>query len=462
MNIIIVGAGGVGYALADNLNSEGHQITLIDPNADRINSALEKIDVQGVAGNGVNHEILEEAGIASTDLLIAVTDQDEVNMLCCLMAKKLSGCQTIARVRNPVYFREINLIKDELGLSMAINPESATASEIFDLIQIPGAMTVESFAKGRVNLIEIIIPEGSPADNIKVMDFPGKISKGTLICILERKDTRQVEIPRGDTVLHAGDRIYIITPPQEMSSLFKKLGFQIKPSRNIMIIGGGRTGYYLAKLLLASGNRVKIIEKNRAVCEGLSADLSGAEIICGDAIDRQLLLEEGITGEDVFVPLTDMDEENILLSLYARKISRVRAITKVSTFGFTEVTEELPVGSIINPKEITAYSILRYVRAMSNSSDSSDIESLYYLAGRKVEALEFHIKAESAVTDKHLSELRPRMIPNTLICCIYRNGRVIIPRGSDELRRGDTVILVTTARKLQSINDILKYGGGKT
>ncbi len=456
MNIIIVGAGGVGYSLADNLNAEGHQITLIDTNAERLNSALEKIDVQGIAGNGVSHEILTEAGVASAHLLIAVTDQDEVNMLCCLMAKKLSGCQTIARVRNPVYYRQINLIKDELGLSMAINPESATAGEIFDLIQIPGAQTHESFAKGRVNMIEIIIPEGSPADNIKVMDFPGKISRGTLICILERGRTREVEIPRGDTVLKAGDRIYIITPPREMATLFKRLGFQTRPTRNVMIIGGGRTGYYLADMLLGAGSRVKIIEKNRAVCEGLSAQLPGAEIICGDAIDRQLLLEEGIAGEDVFVPLTDMDEENILLALYAKKISKVRAITKVSTFGFTEVTEELPVGSIINPKEITAYSILRYVRAMSNSSDSSNIESLYYLANRRVEALEFHIKADSAVTNIPLSELRPRMIPDLLICCIYRGGQLIIPRGNDEIRQGDTVVLVTTARKLQSINDILK------
>ena len=201
---------------------------------------------------------------------------------------------------------------------------------------------------------------------------------------------------------------------------------------------------------------MKIIEKNRAVCEGLSAQLPGAEVICGDAVDRQLLLEEGIAGEDVFVPLTDMDEENILLALYAKKISGVRAITKVSTFGFTEVTEELPVGSIINPKEITAYSILRYVRAMSNSSDSSNIESLYYLAGRKAEALEFRIKAESAVTGKPLSELRPRMIPDLLICCIYRDGQIIIPRGNDVIRKDDTVVLVTTARKLQSINDILR------
>ncbi len=456
MNIIIVGTGGVGYSLADNLNAEGHQITLIDTNAERLNSTLEKIDVQGIAGNGVSREVLEEAGIRSADLLIAVTDQDEVNMLCCLMAKKLSGCQTIARVRNPVYFRQIDLIKDELGLSMAINPESATAEEIFDLIQIPGAMTVESFAKGRVNLIEIIIPRGSPADNIKVMDFPGKISKGTLICILERAGSRSVEIPGGDTVLKAGDRIYLITPPRELGNLFKKLGFQIKPTRDVMIVGGGRTAYYLAEMLLGTGSRVKIIEKSRQVCEGLAANLTGAEIICGDAVDRQMLLEEGITGEDVFVPLTDLDEENILLALYARKISSVRAVTKVSTFGFTEVTEELPVGSIVNPKEITAYSILRYVRAMSNSSDSSNIESLYYLAGRRVEALEFHIRADSAVTNVPLSELRPRMIPDLLICCIYRDGRVIIPRGNDQIRRGDTVVLVTTAHKLQSINDILK------
>ncbi len=451
-----MGAGGVGYSLADSLNSEGHQITLVDTNSQRLNAALEKLDLQGLEGNGVSREVLEEAGVASTDLLIAVTDQDEVNMLCCLMAKKLSGCQTIARVRNPVYYRQIDLIKDELGLSLAINPELSTAGEILDLIQIPGAMAVESFAKGHVDLIEIKIPQGSPADDLKVSDFPAKVSRGTLICILERGDTRRVEIPRGDTVLHAGDSIHIIAPPQELGQLFKKLGFQIRPSRNVMIVGGGRTAYYLAEMLLSSGSRVKIIEKDLALCEELTAELPGAEIINGDAVDRQLLLEEGITGEDVFVPLTDLDEENILLSLYARKISSVRAITKVSTFGFTEVTEELPVGSIINPKEITAYQILRYVRAMSNSSASSNIESLYYLANRQVEALEFHIKAESAVTGRPLSELRSRMLPNLLICCIYRSGRVIIPRGNDKLCVGDTVILVTTAQKLTSISDILR------
>lgn len=456
MNIIIVGAGGVGYSLADSLNSENHQITLIDTNSERLNSVLEKLDVQGLEGNGVSSEVLREAGIASTHLLIAVTDHDEVNMLCCLMAKKLSGCQTIARVRNPVYYREIDSIKDELGLSMAINPELSTANEIFDLIQIPGAMTVESFAKGRVTLIEIVIPPNSVADNMTVADFANKVSRPTLICILERRDTHEVVIPKGDTVLRTGDSIYIITPPQEMTGLFKKLGFQVKPSRNIMIIGGGRTGFYLADMLLSAGNRVKLIEKNRALCGDLAANLHGAEVICGDAIDRQLLLEEGIAGEDVFVPLTDMDEENILLSLYARKISGVRAITKVSTFGFTEVTEELPVGSIINPKEITAYRILRYVRAMSNSSDSSNIESLYYLANRQVEALEFHIRADSPVTDRPLSELRPRMIPNTLLCCIYRGNKLIVPRGNDRLLKGDTVVVVTTAQQLQSINDILR------
>ena len=456
LNIIIVGGGGVGYALADNLNAEGHQITLIDTDADRLNSALEKIDVQGVAGNGVSHEVLEEAGIQSADLLIAVTDQDEVNMLCCLMAKKHRGCHTIARVRNPVYYREIGFLKEELGLSMAINPEYATASEIFNLIQIPNAMTVESFAKGRVRLIEIVIPDGSQIDNMSVMDFANKVSRTTLICMLERRDTREVLIPSGGTVLHAGDSIYIITPPREMNNLFKKIGCPTAPSRNVMIVGGGRTGFYLAAQLLNSDSRVKIIEKNREVCEELAALLPGAEIVHGDAVDRQLLLEEGITGEDVFVSLTDLDEENILLALYARKISRVRPITKVSTSGFAEVTEELPVGSIINPKEITAYNILRYVREMDNSSASSNIESLYYLANRRIEALEFYIRADSEVTDRPLSELRPRLIPNLLICCIFRNGKVITPRGNDCIRKGDTVVIVTTAQKLQSINDILR------
>ncbi len=440
--------------LADNLNNEGHHITLIDINAKRLNHIIEKIDIQGVVGNGVSHEVLAEAGIKGADLLIAVTEQDEINMLACLIAKKLSGCQTIARVRDQVYYNEMQLLKEELGLSMSINPDLATANEIFNLIQIPNAMTYESFARGRAALIQIRIPKDSPLHNMKLVDFSNQISRGTLVCVVERGDTHEVLIPNGNTVLHQDDRIYVITPPEQMNSLFRKIGYPRKKSRDVMIAGGSRTCYYLASKLLESHSNVKIIEKNPARCEILSDMLPNATIINADAMDRGLLIEEGLLSENAMVTLTDMDEENILLALHVNKISDVRTIAKVSTLNFTEVMDDLPINSIVNPKAITSSEILRYVRAMHNSSDSSNIEALYYLAGNRVEALEFSIKADSPVTNIPLYELPSK--DNLLIACINRGGRIIIPSGRDHIQKGDSVVIVTATHKLTSINDILR------
>ncbi|MGN0154850.1 MAG: Trk system potassium transporter TrkA [Lachnospiraceae bacterium] len=450
MKIIIVGCGKVGYALAEQLNEEGHDITAIDTNSKKLEKALSTLDIQGIEGNGTSFRTQLEADIKSSDLLIAVTGQDEVNLLCCLIAKKAGNCNTIARVRNPEYFEEIQFLREELGLSMAINPELACAQNIARLIEVPSALDITSFAKGRANLIKLSIPETSVVHDMTVYEFATKVHTNTLICAIERG--HEVIIPDGNTVLHRGDNMYVIIPPAEIHSLLSKIGIKAKPIKSVMIIGGSKIAYYLAKHLEASHLRVKIVEQNFEQCEHLSELLPDTLIINGDATDRQLLLEEGIDETDAFVSLTNMDEENLVLSLFANKVSKAKVITKVDKVSFEEVVGDLPIGTIACPKNITAKSILQYVRALQNSF-GSNIETLYRMLDDKVEALEFRIKQESKVTNKPLMELSLKK--NLLICAIIRDGKIITPSGKDMIMNGDTVIVVTTNKGLTDIKDIL-------
>lgn len=451
MKIIIVGCGKVGYALAEQLNEEGHDITIIDTNGDKLQQTLSVLDVQGIEGNGTSFRIQTEAGIKESDLLIAVTGQDEINFLCCLIAKKTGNCNTIARVRNPEYFEEINYLREELGLSMAINPELACAQNIAQLIEVPSALDITLFAKGRASLIKLPLPENSPIHNMTVYEFANKIQTGTLICAIER--SHDILIPDGNTVLRKGDNMYVIVPPAQIHSLLAKIGIKAKPIKSVMITGGSIIAYYLAKHLESAHLQVKIIEQNFEQCEHLSEKLPHTLIINGDATDRQLLLEEGIDETDAFVSLTNMDEENLVLSLFANKVSKAKIITKVDKVSFEEVIDDLPIGTIACPKNITAKSIIQYVRALQNSL-GSNIETLYRMLDNKMEALEFRIKQESKVTNTPLMELNLKK--NLLICTIFRNGKIITPSGKDKIMNGDTVIVVTTNKGLTDIKDILE------
>lgn len=450
MRIIIVGCGKVGYALAEQLNEENHDITVIDTNSDKLEYALSTLDVQGIEGNGTSFRIQTEAGIKESDLLIAVTGQDEINLLCCLIAKKAGNCNTIARVRNPEYFSEIKYLREELGLSLAINPELACAQGIARLIEVPSALDITSFAKGRANLIKLSIPDNSIVHDMTVYEFATKVHADTLICAIERG--HEVIIPDGNTLLNHGDNMYVIIPPAQIHTLLSKIGIKAKPIKSVMIIGGSMIAYYLARHLEASHLQVKIVEQNLEQCEHLSELLPHTLIINGDATDRQLLLEEGIDETDAFVSLTNMDEENLVLSLFANKVSKAKIITKVDKVSFEEVVEDLPIGTIACPKNITAKSILQYVRALQNSF-GSNIETLYRMLDDKVEALEFIIKQESKVTGKPLMELNLKK--NLLVCAIIRNGKIITPSGKDTIMSGDTVIVVTTNKGLTDIKDIL-------
>lgn len=452
MNIIIAGCGKVGCTLAEQLNAEGHEVSVIDIDSQVLQSVSSRFDVMGVEGNCTSFKVQTEAGIEHADLMIAVTDRDEINMLACLIAKKAGNCHTIARVRTPEYYEEINYIREELGLSMSINPELAAASEIVRLIQVPSALEVDTFAKGRVSLIKIQIPQKSVLDNISIRSMAEKVSQKVLICVVERE--KEVIIPGGNFVLKAGDYISVTVAIPEVNHFLNKIGIKTKPIKNVMIAGGGTISYYLAKLLQASKVNVKIVEHNMERCGILSDLLPEVMVIHGDVTEREILMEENLQDADAVVALTNSDEENVLLSLFVNKVSKAKRMVKITRASFMEVIDEMPVGNIISPKNITAEYIIRYVRSRQNSLDSSNVETLYRLVDGKAEALEFVVGVNAKVANKEICELNIRN--NTLICSIYRNGRVIRPSGKEMIRPKDSVIVVTTQKGLNGIDDIVK------
>ena len=451
MNIIIVGGGKVGMTLAAQLSCEDHEITLIDTDSKHVESAVAALDIQGIVGNGTSYHTQLDAGVKDADLLIAVTDTDETSLLSCLIAKKAGDCHTIARVRDPEHYNEIEFIKEELGLSMAINPEIAAAGNIYRLIQVPSALDVDNFAKGRVNLLRLEIPEGSVLDGLKLNEVEKKIKVELLVCIVESGD--DIIIPNGETKLKAGDKISVILPINELRPVLNKIGIKAKPIKDVMIAGGGNISYYLARMLIQSGINVKILELNRARCEELSLLLPEAIIIQGDASDQELLKEEGLTNTDALVSLTSIDEENILLSLYAHKISSAKCITKISKIDFEEVVRELPIGAVICPKRITSQFISSYVRSMQNSM-GSNVETLYRMMDDRVEALEFKVSNNAKGHYLNVPLMELNLKPNILICSIIRGKKITTPRGRDCIKNGDTVIVVTTVTGLDDLSDI--------
>lgn len=450
MKIIIVGCGKVGTTLAEQLNRENHDITLIDCDSEALQSISDSTDVMSVTGNGAVYQVQMEAGIKEADLLIATTNSDELNMLCCLIAKKAGNCHTIARIRNPEYSAEINYIREELNLSLAINPELAAAREIARLLRFPNAIKIELFAKGRIELLKFLIPKDSILDRMKVMDVVSRLKSNVLICAVERGD--DVVIPDGNFEMKGGDKISFIAPHAECADFFRKAGIENNTVNSAMFVGGGKLTVYLAKALADTKIKIKIIEQDEERCRILSELLPHAMIIHGDGSDQKLLLEEGIRQTEAFASLTGFDEENILLSLYAASQSRAKLITKVNKIAFENVINTLNLGSVIYPKMLTADIILQYVRAMQNSM-GSNIETLYKIVADKAEALEFRVRGDSPVLGIPLEKLRTRN--NLLVACINRNGRIIMPRGKDTLEAGDTVIIVTTHTGLNDLKDIL-------
>lgn len=450
MKIIIIGCGKVGFALAEELTHENHDVTVIDVSARRLQEVEDDLDALQIVGNGSSIGTLIEAGVNDADLLIAVTGSDELNLLCCLIAKKQGNCQTVARVRNPIYNKEIDFIKQSLGISMIINPEMAAAVEIARLLRFPSAIKIDTFAKGKVELLKFRIKPEFKLDQIPIYELPARAKCDILVSGVERGE--EAYIPNGNFVLQNGDLVSIIASPRNAAAFFSNIGLKTNQVKNCMMVGGGTIAIYLAKQLLDMKIRVVIIDKSLERCEKLAEILPEAMIVHGDGTNKKLLKEENLENAEAFVTLTNMDEENILLALFARENSKAKLVTKVNRISFDNIIDQLDLGSVIYPKYITTDYILQYIRAMQNSI-GSNVETLYHILDNKAEALEFCICENSPVVDIALKDLKLKS--NLLIGCIHRKGKVMIPRGNDCIKVGDTVIVVTTQKGLGDIRDIL-------
>ena len=450
LNIILVGCGKVGATIIEQLCKEGHDITVIDKNPQRIQEITNTYDVMGLTGNGASYSVQIEAGIEQADLLIAVTNSDELNLLCCTLAKQVGRCAAIARVRTPDYSKEVNYLREKLGLAMIINPELEAANEAARILGLPTALEVGSFAHGQAEMIKFKIPRKNILDGLSVAELGRSITNNILMCAIERDN--QVYIPKGHFLLKENDVVSFVASRDDTRDFFNKIGFETNQVRNAMIIGGGKSTYYLAKQLLHMGIEVKIIEKDYARCEELSILLPEAIIINGDGSDQELLHEEDIEHVESFIPLTGIDEENILLTLFAKQNSHAKVITKINRINFNKVINSLDLGSLIYPKYITSEAIIAYVRAKKDSMNSN-IETLYHMFDHRMEAIEFNVDKDSPVTNIPLKDLQIKK--DILISCINRNGRIIIPSGQDFIQKGDSVIIVTTHFGFTDLQDIL-------
>ena len=376
LKIIIVGCGKVGANLVDQLSKEGHDITVIDKKAEKIQDITNTYDVMGLVGNGASYSTQMEAGIEETDLIIAVTDSDELNLLCCTVAKRVGKCAAIARVRTPDYSEETGYLREQLGLALIINPELEAAREVARILYLPTALEVNSFAHGQAELVKFKVPEGNLLNGLSLAYLGKNITNDILICAVERNG--EVYMPNGDFVLHSGDVVSFVSERHIARDFLKQIGLATRQVKDTMIIGASKAAYYLAKELLNMGISVKIIEKEKENCESLSVKLPKAIIINGDGTDPDILKEEGIETVQSFIPLTGIDEENIMLTLYAKQVSKAKVVTKINRVNYKQVINNLDLGSLVYPKYITSEAIIAYVRAKKNSM-GSNIETLYHM-----------------------------------------------------------------------------------
>lgn len=451
MKIIIVGCGNVGVTLAEQLSKEGNDICVIDSQKQIVEEVISKNDIMGICGNGSNYSVLMEAGITSADILIAVTESDEMNLLCCVIAQKAGHCKLIARVRNPIYETETDFLRKELSLSMILNPDKLTAQEIFQVLCFPTAKEIAAFEGGKVQMIRYCIPEDSAMCNLLLKNMTGEEYAGILINAVERNG--EVFIPNGDTKLCAGDMISIVGTRKTIAHMMTVLKDNVDAVKNVLIAGGSRVSVYLAKMLASIGVKVKIIEKDAEKCDSLTDTLPKATIICGDGGDLELLHEERAENMDSYVALTKFDEENIMLSLQAMKLVKKKVVTKIKRSQLKDVMKELDLDSVVYPKNLTADRIIRYVRSARKHEAGSKIKNLFKMYDDRAEALEFEIGEEKKLINIPLYKLGLKK--GILIASITRDGKTFIPKGQDEIHPKDTIIVFTTVLGIKEAQDIL-------
>lgn len=449
MNITIVGGGKFGYSVAEQLSDENHDVVIIDSDDKRVERFTSSLDVMGVAGNGVSHIVQREAGVSQADLFVAATQSDEVNLLSCLVAHKLGAKHTAARVRNPEYSEQLSFMQNDLGVSLAINPDYEAASDIFRTLRFPAAAKVETFSRSRAELVELKLLPGNPLIGKPLYSIAQRYPYEFLICAVRRGE--DVFIPDGGFVLQENDRVHITAHNAEIERFFKALGVLRPQAKTVMIVGGGRVTYYLARRLISAGMSVKIIEHDAARAQALAERVPKALVIHGDGNDQDLLLEEGIESADAFVTLTGVDEENIILGMYAHSKNVSKIITKVNQTALIPLLSDSIADGIISPKEITASQIIRYARSIENSAGSS-IQTLHRMVGGRIEAIEFRVHKDDRIIGVPLRELKFKR--DLLIACILRGSRVIIPNGNSEVEFGDRVIIVSANHRFDDLADI--------
>lgn len=452
MKVVIVGAGKVGSTLAKSLTKEKHDVVVIDKDQDIISKVTSMVDCMGVVGNGAIQSVLLEAELDTADFLIACTNSDEINILTCLIARKTSKCRTIARIRNPEYAKQINYIMNELDISTTINPELATASEISRIIRYSSSISSDSFFKGHLSLLKVEVPDNSKLIGLKLHEIPTKFNCNILVCVIERGD--ETFVPSGTTVIKEGDKISFAADHKNAIAFFNAMGYPYKQLNSFMIIGGSRISRYLIDNLKHNNPscKIKVIDIDKKICEELAEIYPDISVVCADATDKNMLIKEGMNDVDAFITLTGIDEENIILSLFARQNEKTKVITKINHLNFVDSLKEIEVGSVVNPERIASNLIVSYVRA-ANNAKGSNIESLYRLSNEKIEALGFKVRKDSVITNTQFKNLHLK--PNVLIAGIYRDSTVIIPKGNDMLKVGDSVVIISSGHAFKDITDIL-------
>ena len=451
MKIVIVGAGVVGEALCIELSQINNDVILIERSEEILNKIIEKSDITGLVGNGASYENLLEAGADTADMFIAVTEADELNIISCIMAKKLGAKYTIARVRNPEYSTNMRFVREELGISLMMNPEAEASKSIMNILKFPNATGVDSFFSNRANIMELVISKGSQLVGSKLKDLEINSRDKVIICIVERGE--EVIIPTGDFILEENDTIYVTGTNDAVTNFYDKMGYKNKDINSVMIIGGGTVAHYLTERLLKRKKQVKIIERNKEKVENLSNSYPNAVVIKGDETDQELLLNEGIGNYDAVVALTDKDEENTVISMFAKSVNSGKIITKMNRTLLLPLFEKHEFSTAIVPKKLISDIIIRIVRSKLNAKGST-MSTLYRFCDNRVEAIVFEIKESSKSIGIPLKNLE--MFPNILLAGILRGEEVIYPGGNDMIEVNDKVMVVTTRKGVEDFDDILK------
>lgn len=453
MKIIVIGCGKTGKSLIENLVNEGHDVALIDKDPAFLDEAVNSFDVLGVCGIGTDCEVLDEVGVSHADLVISVTGSDELNMLACYIARTLGAKNTVARIREREYNdKSLGFLQQQLQLSMSINPEMSAAYSVSKILKFPGAINVDTFTSHKFEIVEIILKDGSPLIGTKVLDLKKHNSANFLICAVMRNDS--VIIPDGRFVFEEGDRIAVIASPADLSKISRILGLlHHRRTKDVMILGAGRIAYYLSKMLLASGTKVTVIDKDSARCSSFSEAVPGATVICGDGANQDMLLEEGLGQTDAFVSLTGFDENNILISYFASSQEVPKVVAKVNRPEFLPIASKLGIDTIISPIQIITDEVVRYARALQNSL-GSNVEKLYKIMDGAAEALEFNVSSDFKWLNTPLKAIRFK--PNIIIAGIIHNRKVIVPSGDDVISAGDKVIVIAAGHRLLDLSDIIQ------